>query len=126
MDVRLGAIATDTRTPSLRLTLSEPAPAEAPVGARIVVRVEVACADGIDRRDMRLEVTAPAGAVTTHPIAHDDGAVSIMLDVPAQVGEHVWRVRPAACDDTLSIVIRAVPHTTSLAVWGIPEPAAAG
>jgi hypothetical protein len=119
-------MATDARIPSLRLTLSEPAPAEAPVSARIVVRVEAAFADGVDRRDMRLEVTAPDGAATMHPIAHDDGAVSIMLDVPARVGEHVWRVRPAACDDTLSIVIRAVPHTTSLAVWAIPEPAAAG
>jgi hypothetical protein len=36
-------MATDTRTPSLRMTLSEPPPSEAAVGARIVVRVEAAC-----------------------------------------------------------------------------------
>src|SRR5262249_467152 len=115
---------------SLRLTLTEPAPAEAPVGAHIVVRVEVACADGIDRRDMMLKVTAPDGAITTYTIAHHEGAAGqafdITLAVPAQVGEHVWRVRLPAHDDMLSIVICAVPHTTSFAVWAIPEPATAG
>jgi hypothetical protein len=119
-------MAPDTRTPSPRLTLTEPAPAEAPVGARITVRVEVAWADVSDRDSMLLQVTAPDGAMTEHPIAHDDSAVSITLDVPTRLGEHVWRARLPAHDDTLCIAICAKPHTSSLAVWGIPEPATAG
>jgi hypothetical protein len=130
-------MATDTRTPSLRMTLSEPAPAEAVVGARVAVRVEVTCADGIDRGGTVLEVTAPDGAVTMHVIAQHDvavGASEVTLVVPAEVGEHVWRIRLPAhdgcdiqCDDhTLSVAIHAKPHTSSLAVWAIPSPATAG
>ena len=110
-------MAPDTRTPSLRLTLSEPAPAQAPVGARIVVRVEVARTDAQDHPGMTLQVTAPDGVMTEHPIADDTSAVSITLDVPTRVGEHVWRARLPDRDDTLSIAIHAKPHTTSLAVW---------
>jgi hypothetical protein len=131
-------MATDTRTPSLRMTLSEPAPSEVAVGARLVVRVQVACAAGCDRSGMLLQVTAPDGAVTAHAINRHDGAVSessdIALEIPAQVGEHVWGVRLPAHDagdmrhddNTLAVVIRAKPLTTSLAVWAVPSPATAG
>lgn len=131
-------MATDTRTPSLRMTLIEPAPAEAAVGARVVVRVAVACADVCDWRGMMLQVIAPDGAVTTHAIEHPNGAVGessdITLQVPAQVGEHAWTVRlgthdtdGARYDDhTLSVAIRARPHNTSLAVWAVPSSATAG
>jgi hypothetical protein len=131
-------MATDTRTPSLRMTLSEPAPAEAAVGARVVVRVALACADVCDWRGMMLQMTAPDGAVTTHAIEHRDGALGessdITLQVPAQVGEHAWTMRLRAHDadgaryedHTLSVAIRARPHTSSLAVWAVPSPATAG
>jgi hypothetical protein len=130
-------MATDTRTPSLCLTLSEPAPAEAAVGARVAVSVEVACAAGIDRCGPVLEMTDPDGVVTRHAIAQRDdaiGASEITLVVPAEVGEHVWRIRLPAHDagevqygdHTLSIAIRAKPLATSLAVWAIPTPATAG
>src|SRR4051794_7054699 len=114
-------MATDTRTPSLRMTLSEPAPPEVAVGARLVVRVQVACVVGCDRRGMLLQVTAPDGAITAHAIEQHDGVISessdITLEIPAQVGEHVWDLRLPAHDagdvrhddHTLAVVIRAKP-----------------
>jgi hypothetical protein len=128
----------EARAASLRLELSEPAPAQAPVGSTLTIRVRAECSSRFDRRGMTVELIAPGGETAHHAFTVFDGTASetddIALTVPLSAGEHQWRVllpaheaagvRHAEC--ALPVSIRAAPHATSLAVWAVPATVAAG
>ena len=126
------------RTHAIRLVLSEPAPAEAPVGSDVTVALRAACPEGCDLRGLSLAITAPDGAVAGHALAQfADGmneTAPVALRIPRCVGTHSWAVSCPAHEHgdvrhpqaTLSIAIAARPHLASLAVWSIPQPLVAG
>jgi hypothetical protein len=131
----------DLKTHSTRLALSEPAPPELAVGSDFVLQVEVSCPVGCDLRGLPVTASGPDGAVATieprpdqEPARAPEAPREIALKAPLKVGEHVWSLRfPAHEHDgvrheecTLPVRVRIVPHTTSLAVWGVPSPVVMG
>jgi hypothetical protein len=130
----------DVRTHCTHLALNEPVP-ELAVGSDFVLRVEVSCPEGCDLSGLPVMVTGPDGEVATvEPRSDQERAPEqvtlrdIALEAPPEVGEHVWSVRfPAHERDgvrheecTLPVRARTAPHTTSLAVWGVPSPVVMG
>ena len=127
---------TEPRTHTATIALSDPAPAEVPVGATFVVKVAVACSEGCDLHEHALDVAAPAGAGEAQqaPSADTDDALEITLRAPPRVGDQVWRIalpqdRAAGVRhdaQPLSINVKVTPQSSSLAVWDIPSPVVMG
>lgn len=126
----------DLRTHSTHLALSEPVP-ELAVGSNFVLQVEVSCPEGCDLGGLPVMVTGPDGQTATVEPRSDqapDALRDIALKAPLKVGEHVWSVQFRAHDGdsirheecTLPVCVRTAPHTTSLAVWGVPSPVVMG
>jgi hypothetical protein len=118
------------------IALVDPVPAEVPVGAGFAVKAVVSCADGCDPQSLVLNIAAPGGTETLCRVSPgaEETWFEIALCAPTQVGEHGWRIslpsQPA--DDVdhdaepVSIKVRVIPQTTSLAVWDIPAPVVIG
>jgi hypothetical protein len=131
----------DVETHSTQIQLSEPAPAELPIGSDLKVQVKVACLSGCDLGALPLTVTGPDGQAVTIAPGRDHGSASedetlrdITLKAPFEVGTHVWTIRlpPHESDGirhaecTLPVCVRTLPHATSLAVWAVPSPVVMG
>jgi hypothetical protein len=122
----------------VQLELTEPAPAEVPVGRDVAVRIRASCPAQVDRSGLSVHVIAPDGARSTHALATFDGTSNetgdIALKAPFRIGAFTWRmVLPAHeaggaahAECELAVPIRTVPHATSLAVWAVPSPVVAG
>src|ERR1700690_4651697 len=87
-------------THSTTIELSEPVPAELPVGSALVLQIGVSCAAGCDLAGLPLTITGPGGEGTTieprsdHALAPQAAAPrAITLEAPQQVGQHVWSIR---------------------------------
>jgi hypothetical protein len=126
----------DVRTHSTHLTLCEPVP-ELAVGSDFVLQVEVSCPEGCDLSGLPVMATGPDGQMATVEPRSDqapDTPRGIALTAPLEVGEHVWSVQFPAHERggvrheecTLPVCVRTAPHTTSLAVWGVPSPVVIG
>jgi hypothetical protein len=118
------------------IALSEPAPAEVPVGSAFTLKLKVCCAEGCDLRGRSVTVTPPDGWVSTNALATFDDGVNesgeITLTAPKSVGEHFWSfsIAPHASDAVhdcaLHLAIRTRAQESSLAVWSIPSPVVTG
>jgi hypothetical protein len=133
-----GMSMTEPRAHLATIELNEPAPPEVPVGATFAVKVAVACHEGCDLHEHRLEIAAPAGAGEAQQApganVEADDALELTLRAPPRVGDHVWRIslpqHPASGvrhdAEPLSISVRVKPQSSSLAVWDIPSPVVMG
>jgi hypothetical protein len=120
------------------IELDDPAPPEVPVGATFVVKVAVICAEGCDLHGSVLDIAAPAGAENARQAPPADAEaehdLDITLQAPRQVGDHVWRIALPQAQaagirhdaQPLSVSVKVVPQSTSLAVWDIPSPVVTG
>ena len=128
-------------THSTTIELCEPVPAELPVGSALVLQIGVSCPAGCDLAGLPLTLTGPGGEVTTieprsdHALAPQAAAPrAITLEMPPQVGQHVWSIRLPAhesagvrhAESTLAVSVRTKPNATSLAVWAVPSPVVMG
>ena len=117
------------------IELLEPFPSEAPAGGTIHVDVRVSCPERCDLRGCVLEVARPDAAVQTIELSGRDtdrggGSAALSLSVPEETGDAGWRVSlPEREIDgnlhekcVLALKTVVVPHSTSLAVWGVPSP----
>ncbi len=130
-------MAAELRTHATTIEVIEPAPAEVPAGADVVLKVKLSCAAGCDLGGMPIKVTAADETTVESDIdagAAPDEATDIVLEAPGRVGEHFWSVvfgphecagipHPAA---SLAVRISTIPNATSLAVWAIPSPVVMG
>src|SRR5579863_7026487 len=119
----------------------EPVPAELPVGSALVLQIGVSCPAGCDLSGLPLMITGPGGEVTTieprsdpAPAPQAAAVRAITLEMPAQVGQHVWSIRLPAhesagirhAEGSLAVSVRTKPNATSLAVWAVPSPVVMG
>ncbi len=117
------------------IELLEPFPDEVPAGGTIHLDVRVSCPERCDLGGCVLGVTHPDKAVQTIELSGDDtdgggGAAALTLSVPEETGDAGWTLtlpereidgsQHEKCVLTLKTVV--VPHSTSLAVWGVPSP----
>jgi hypothetical protein len=117
---------------AIDVELLEPVPEEVPVGAEVVLKLEVSCPQGCDLSAMPLTLTGPDEKSVT--IAPEEQPREITLKAPQHVGEHAWSIAfPAhACAGvvhegcTFRLPLRTRPHATSLAVWAVPSPVVMG
>jgi hypothetical protein len=114
-------------------------PPEVAVGTDFVLRIKAACPAGCDVSGAAVKIAAPDGAAVPVEPANADpeaGADFRMaaLKAPLQPGEHVYKITIPPHEvsgvrheeGTLSVVVKARPHATSLAVWAIPSPVVTG
>ncbi len=123
-------------THSTTIELSEPVPAELPVGSALVLQIGVSCPAGCDLAGLPLMLTGPGGEVTTIEPCSDHALAprAIAVNMPSQVGQHVWSIRFPAhesagvrhAEGTLAVSVRTKPNATSLAVWAVPSPVVMG
>ena len=114
------------------LELVEAFPPEVEAGAAIMVRARASCPEGCDLRGGLVNIVASEEVVLTAELAESEGAETeeLVLNAPAQLGEGVWSVTfPRQELDgvvheecSLSLTSTVVPHSTSVAVWGVPSP----
>ncbi len=117
------------------IELLEPFPDEVPAGGTIHLDVRVSCPERCDLGGCVLEVARPDEAVQTIELSGDDtdgggGSAALTLSVPEETGDAGWTLtlpereidgsQHEKCVLTLKTVV--VPHSTSLAVWGVPSP----
>lgn len=119
------------------LRLVEPVPAEPPVGAKLVLKVEASCAAGGDLRGARINVLAAEEILASGLLGEfrDGGnAGELVVTAPERLGEFTCRLvfprqevgGTAYQESSLALAFRARAHQTSLAVWDIPTPVRAG
>jgi hypothetical protein len=126
-----------TRPHSVSLEVLPPVPAELPVGTNVSFKVRVSGTDH-DLRGARVEVVASEYLVATPTLAeHGDGfteTAAIAVRAPATLGTYGLVIvfpRQQVGGDVfeeceLPIAFETVPHKTSVAVWGVASPVAAG
>ncbi len=101
-------------------------------GARFALRVRVACTDGCDLRGESVRVLASSQEVASADLGGDEAGETddIILTAPNSLGESEWSITYSGRDGgrivhgesaaTVRVAVR--PHTTSVAVWGVPSP----
>jgi hypothetical protein len=116
------------------IEIVEPVPPEIPVGARVTLKVKVACAAGSDLGGARVDVMAGREVLSTRELTEDHHGFAatdaFTVTAPTVVGAFTWTiVFPAqdidgvACAESeLTLVSCTRPHQTSLAVWAVPSP----
>jgi hypothetical protein len=97
-----------------------------------MVRARASCPEGCDLRGGLVNIVVSEEVVLTAELAESEGAETeeLVLNAPAQLGEGVWSVTfPRQELDgvvheecSLSLTSTVVPHSTSVAVWGVPSP----
>jgi hypothetical protein len=126
-----------TRLHHVSLEVMPPVPNELPVGTSVSFKVRVCGADA-DLRGARVEVVASEHLVATPALAeHGDGfteTATIAVRAPATLGTYTLAIvfprqqigRDIFEECELPIAFKTVPHRTSVAVWGVASPVAAG
>jgi hypothetical protein len=126
-----------TRPHRLSLEVVPPVPNELPVGTSVTFKVRVSGIDA-DLRGARVEVVASDHLVATPALAeHGDGfteTATIAVRAPATLGTYALVIvfprqqigRDIFEECELPIAFKAVPHQTSVAVWGVASPVEAG
>lgn len=129
---------TVAQTHTVAITLGESLPDGVAVGVSLSVLVEVACAHGCDLDGCPIVLLAPDGMQSVSRISRaagrTNGAGPFDLHMPADVGTKVWRLSLAGSaraaapqhQGALEIPVVVIAHTTSLAVWSIPDSASIG
>jgi hypothetical protein len=126
-----------TRRHRVGLEVIPPVPAEVPVGTSVSFKVRVSCGDA-DLRGACIEVVASEQVVAAPRLVEPaDGAsetATIAIRAPSALGAYGLGIvfprqqigRDIYEETTLPIAFRAVPHKTSLAVWGVSSPVRSG
>jgi len=117
---------------STAIELSEPVPAEVAAGTDLVLKIKLVCAAGCDLHSLPLTITGPDHEASASCHINDNGEIA--LKVLPRVGPQSFTIafgpheaagiRHEPC--SLSLVVNAIPHGTSLAVWDIPSPIVKG
>ena len=127
----------DIRIHATTIEVIEPAPAEVPAGAGIVLKVKLSCAAGCDLDGTPVRITAADGAIVKPSPEPAPGAMKPPISRskrPAGSAQHTWSVVFGPHEvagirhDEASLPVRlsTIPHATSLAVWAIPSPVVMG
>jgi hypothetical protein len=117
------------------LETDPPVPLEVEAGSVTTVTIIASCAAGCDLRGASVTVIAPDHSVTTHALTTQEAGtteVATALMAPHYVGDQAWRIlfpryeRDGIVHEqqALTIPCKTVLHTTSIAVWDVPSPAA--
>jgi hypothetical protein len=115
--------------------LVEAFPAELEAGASIGVSVRASCVEGCDLRGAVVSAVVAGEVVAEGTLAppdegHDAPTVDLVLTAPGVVGPLSWTIGLPEQEiagvphesDELSVGTTVLPHTTSVAVWGVPSP----
>jgi hypothetical protein len=103
-------------------------PAEVAAGTELILKIELTCAAGCDLHNLPLAIKGGDDTAATACHINDSGEVA--LRIPPRVGAQSFTIAfgPHEAADirhepcTLAVTVNAIPHGTSLAVWGIPSP----
>lgn len=106
---------------------------EVEAGVPVTLQVDVSCTIGCDFQGVAVTLASSEGLVRTSDlIAGGDGGftTAFALRAPEQVGEYSWTIRVPRIesanavheDSALTLVVRTIPHKTSLAVWDVTSP----
>ena len=122
-------------THQTKVELSRSVPPGLEAGADVILKVKVSCSEGCDLRGVPVKVTTADEIVITRELAayYDESTnetEDVAVKAPGQVGEHAWTiVFPGHTIDgavheesRLVVSFTTTPHTTSMAVWGVPSP----
>ena len=121
-------------THQTKVEMSQSVPLELEAGADIILKVKVSCSEGCDLRGIPVKVMAADEVVITNELATHDETINetedFALKVPGQVGEHAWTILfprheiegAVHKESCLVVSFTTRPHTTSMAVWGVPTP----
>ncbi len=122
---------------SLTLELVPQFPPEVPVGAGMRFKARISDAAGSDLRGGVVTVSAGANPLAMRAVAeHHDGineTADFSITAPDRLDEFTWLLRFAPgqqaateAECVLPVTFRTTPVVTSLAVWDVPSPVAAG
>jgi hypothetical protein len=126
-----------TRSHRVGLEVVPPVPDELPVGSSATFKVRV-CGTDADLRGARVEVVASEYLVASPALAERGEGFTETADIavraPATLGTYALVIvfprqqigRDVFESSELPIAFRTVPHTTSVAVWGVTSPVEAG
>jgi hypothetical protein len=127
------------RTQGRRTCAVEVSPREVDAGGELTVTVRVSCPDGFDLRGQSVSIRKRDGAeLATAELTEFDGETyatgAFALRAPLEVGEHTYRAVLAAHEThgvlqeetSTEFSFTAMPHATSVNVWGVPSAIAAG
>ena len=115
------------------IELLESFPAEAQAGATIDFTVRVSCPEGCDLSRGVLEVVGADETVQTNELSRADEEEGVLADLsvkaPRQTRAAVWAIRfpdleAGGCvheERSLRLTCAVLPHTTSMAIWGVPN-----
>ena len=117
------------------IELLEPFPDEVLAGETVDVAVRVSCPGGCDLVGGVLEVVSADEARQTAELSgaddheEDVGTAALSLKAPPKTGEAEWTIRfpgleAGGCvheECTLPVTCEVLPHTTSVAIWGVPS-----
>jgi len=117
----------------------EVSPGEVDAGTELTVAVRVSCPDGCDLKEQSVSIrnqddTELATAALTERDGEAYATGAFVLRAPLRVGEHVYRAVLAGQEKdgvlheetSTAFSFVAVPHATSVNVWGLPSAIAAG
>ena len=116
------------------IELLESFPAEAQAGATIDFTVRVSCPEGCDLSRGVLEVVGADETVQTNELSRADEEEGVLADLsvkaPRQTRVAEWAIRfpdleAGGCvheERSLRLTCAVLPHTTSMAIWGVPTP----
>jgi hypothetical protein len=126
-------------TQGRRTCAIEVSPREVDAGGELTVTVRVSCPDGYDLRGQSVSIRSQEGtALATADLTEFDGETcttgTFVLRAPLEVGEHTYRAVLAALEKdgvlheetATEFSFTAMPHATSVNVWGVPSAIAAG
>lgn len=115
--------------------LAQTFPAEVEAAAEIPLRVRASCPEGCDLQGGVVNIENAEAIVLTSVLGASEGAEAaetpeIVLKAPAELGEASWSVvfprqeiGGAVHEEcALHATSTVLPHTTSVAVWGVPSP----
>ena len=116
------------------IELLESFPTEAQVGTTIDFTVRVSCHEGCDLGGGVLEVVDADGTVQTSQLSRADVEEGVVADLsvkaPPRTGAAKWAIgfpeqEIGGCvheEGSLAFACEVLPHTTSMAIWGVPTP----
>ena len=128
----------EVQSHELRIAVFGPDVSAFDAGDEIALVIQIACAASCDLRGETVRIISQDGVILKEiELVTFDGTSNesdeFVLEAPAEPGEHTWAVEflPSEKVDASHLECRVpfsfvvAPHTISMAVWSVPEPAIA-